>query len=1269
MEKPRSSKVQPPREPLSDATGRINNAAPSKGRDNKSIGPGHDSMILKSKEESRGASKAVPTVSVARQPENALAPDFEMVHDSRHLAVTNPDPDETNDARRVSQFSNISSTASSIRARKTHIGPWQLGKTLGKGSSARVRAARHRVTHQFAAVKIVAKNTAHITQAGSLAKLDKIDRIEGDSPDGVRRMPLAIEREVAILKLIQHPNIVRLYDIWENRSEIYLVLEYVEKGDLFEFINWQGRLREEEAIFYFRQMMSAIQYCHSLNICHRDLKPENILLTSDGQVKIADFGMAALHQSPTHQLRTACGSPHYAAPELLKQRMYKGESADIWSMGVILFAMLAGRLPFDEPEIHVMLAKAKMGDYEMPSYLSADAKDLIHRILQVEPHRRISMAQMWKHPLIRKYDYLDDLNANGGQPPDIRRDAQLKPLDEEDIDPQILRQLRSVWHAFSEEQLKEKLLSNKPNDEKLFYRLLYNYREAQLENFNPQLPYSKSDFHHLRPPNLGKRISTCQFTQPSRKGHARNVSRFTVISNVAETESGTIQSYDPYNASRILQPCQSQVSHAKIIVHRNSPEPSTVAESGVVSHSYRSYKSLGGTLRRKPKMDSQRSGKAAHLKSPRSSMSSIQSSRTGVSHVRPNTRRKRGVDFSAVRKQPGEARRPDNERSRKAPASIAGDNTTYGRDVKSPSSPIKKTKTPSPTSAQTMAVVAKSPDESIVWTEELKQLGHKIAEHCDEAFRSSLLTSPSEGNRACAREASPLSFSLESPPVQNQTSGVQPPIEPPARTSSRPWDSRPLPPIPIEEEPTTPEPQTAKIISIADSKTFRGQAITKILSKNPRHTTRPAVAPLIPERRTVSAPVYSQYATRDMNALPLINEGTAESSSKSGPNQGRIVSAPADATGPLPSPNKAYGLDYLARIENTIRVVHSPQDQKSSKAVEIPEPLSLGRKSSRDVYDTQRSQGTRSRMSLRDQAAQGGSQNSISAAVCAASRATSCATSQDNGTGDEENIKKSSVGAPKKMSWFRRQVKDHEGSSLPPGTTIHAKEPTSANHNYQSDSVCVDETSTDQKPKKKGFILPFWKTGRNDVKFSSDREQFELASPDFEASLNSKHRRPAASPAQGTGMYTWFDNDSGGRKIEVHQNWLARLFRVKPATRYLCLTMSRRRARQEIAILLREWRKYGIKDVEVDKRRNLVFARVGPKNYLNMKEVSFAAEIMTVIEHGKRNHLSIVRFTQERGAASSFHKVVDTMHSVLCSRNLAVADKRKAKMMIKTLNS
>lgn len=173
----------------------------------------------------------------------------------------------------------------------------------------------------------------------------------------------------------------------------------------------------------------------------------------------------------------------------------------------------------------------------------------------------------------------------------------------------------------------------------------------------------------------------------------------------------------------------------------------------------------------------------------------------------------------------------------------------------------------------------------------------------------------------------------------------------------------------------------------------------------------------------------------------------------------------------------------------------------------------------------------------------------------------------------------------------------------------------------------------------------------------------------------------------GTSHSVWSESDGGIRKIEVQQNWLARLFRVKPAMRHLCFNILKRRARQEVAILLREWRKYGVRDVEVDKERNIIFARVAAKNCgfpspssklaeltnlrpdLKLKEVSFAVELMTVIEHGKRNQLSIARFTQEKGAASSFHRVVGAINSAFSARALLVTDKRKINMMVKTLNS
>ena len=200
------------RQPLGDATQRVNNAAVVNAG-SQSRASNDKNCALKSKKVSRpnppqsdhrtrGAS--VPSVMAPRSP----------VSQEYYDAA---------DPRRVSQFSNVSSNASTTRQLKTHIGPWQLGKTLGKGSSARVRLARHRVSQQLVAIKIVSKNTAHINQAGSLANLDFIERRKPPtlgSDGGIRRMPVSIEREVAILKLIEHPNIIKLLDIWENRSEM-----------------------------------------------------------------------------------------------------------------------------------------------------------------------------------------------------------------------------------------------------------------------------------------------------------------------------------------------------------------------------------------------------------------------------------------------------------------------------------------------------------------------------------------------------------------------------------------------------------------------------------------------------------------------------------------------------------------------------------------------------------------------------------------------------------------------------------------------------------------------------------------------------------------------------------------------------------------------------------------------------------------------------------------------------------------------------------------
>jgi len=1170
------------RRPLGDATYRANNTFANVDHQYNTAA-GENIASSSRNKPTRGSSSPVLATksSIAdhrggRPPATAIVP--EPVPANPRLSAIAQDARDA-DSRRVSQFSNASSHASSARQHKTHIGPWQLGKTLGKGSQARVRLARHRVSAQLVAIKIVAKSTAHLTQASSLANLDWIDnRKPNTSSDaGLRRMPLAIEREVAILKLIQHPNIIQLLDIWENRAEIYLVTEYIEKGDLFEFINHNGAVDEVEAIFYFRQMMSALEYCHSLNICHRDLKPENILLKGSGQIKIADFGMAALQQDPSHQLRTACGSPHYAAPELLRHQHYKGSAVDIWSMGVILFAMLAGRLPFDDDDMNVMLTKAKRAQYMMPKHLSREAEDLIRRILVVNPSQRITMKQMWKHPLIKKYDYVEEYYEWGAASRDMLRNADMEPIDDGDVDIQILRQLKSLWHSYTETELKGKLAQEKANDQKVFYWLLYNHRETQLENYNNDVPISKSDFHHLKPPNWGKRISTCKFTQAGRNGHVKSVSKFTVISNVTDQdEVGTVKSYDPYNSSQILQPCASQVSHARIVVHRNNSEQALRSAPTNVSHSYHTYHSVDGSLRTRSRMNSQRTSTTSQLHSPRGSMGSIRSHPGSPRKVRVNPRTKRGVDFSNVRNK-------DRRRTR---------------------SPARQEKSKVEDSEKRQQVVEtekeKPKDESQHWNEELQQLGHHVASYCDEAF----------GNLPGESPASSL-YSLSFGNILSQF-----PLPP------TPAPNRPLPPIPVREtggrsaqvaaDKTRPLHREANYISLKSNRTMS-----------------------VAERRAVSEPLYN-HSGREARPLPSIYENSSGELGRD--NVTRHTDVPGDLGPRTPAANK--GMDYLTDAGNTIRIVNSPATMLAQGPVPIPAPLNI-RKISRDTPKA-------------SEAAPASSQD-------ARRRASEGTAYRDHGLDGQNTGPQGVEKKPRVSSWFKRSSK--EGASGSSFVTV------------TEDSARTDEAMSNPnvERKKKGFSFPFWKSA------TKDKPKMSLADPDYDDMFDVEYEEPIQRPKTGkpgasvstdTGIRTWSENEAAaGRKIEVQQNWLARLFRVKPATGYLCFGIQRRRARQEMAILLRTWRKYGIKDVEVDKERNVIFGRVGARNHLNLKEVAFAIELMTVIEHGKRNHLSIARFTQEKGAASSFHKVVDEISSQFSRRGLLVAEKRKVNMMIKTLNS
>lgn len=245
-------------------------------------------------------------------------------------------------------------------------------------------------------------------------------------------------------------------------------MEYIKGGELFSYIGENGGLPEIQVVHIFRQIVAALLYCHRISIHHRDLKPENILLDRDHmQIKLVDFGMAAL-QPHGKKLTTPCGSPHYAAPEVIKTHSYDGGKADVWSCGVILFVLLTGTPPFnysgEERDLRYLFRCIYRAEYIMPDWLSREAQNLIRRILVPDPRRRISIDEIWNHPFLRMYD--QQLNFTGENTRKENWVGPMLPLDEwkdlqrATIDREILRNMRTLWHSEKEEVLIRRLTND-----------------------------------------------------------------------------------------------------------------------------------------------------------------------------------------------------------------------------------------------------------------------------------------------------------------------------------------------------------------------------------------------------------------------------------------------------------------------------------------------------------------------------------------------------------------------------------------------------------------------------------------------------------------------------------------------------------------------------------------------------------------------------------------------------------------------------------------
>ncbi|XP_020805636.1 MAP/microtubule affinity-regulating kinase 3 isoform X14 [Drosophila serrata] len=315
-------------------------------------------------------SSAVPGSAINHHhhhaPGSGVAPAVNKNVLSTHSAHPSAIKQRTTSAKGSPNMQMRSSAPMRWRATEEHIGKYKLIKTIGKGNFAKVKLAKHLPTGKEVAIKIIDKTQLN---SGSLQKLF---------------------REVRIMKMLDHPNIVKLFQVIETEKTLYLIMEYASGGEVFDYLVLHGRMKEKEARVKFRQIVSAVQYCHQKRIIHRDLKAENLLLDSELNIKIADFGFSN-EFTPGSKLDTFCGSPPYAAPELFQGKKYDGPEVDVWSLGVILYTLVSGSLPFDGSTLRELRERVLRGKYRIPFYMSTDCENLLRKFLVLNPAKRASL--------------------------------------------------------------------------------------------------------------------------------------------------------------------------------------------------------------------------------------------------------------------------------------------------------------------------------------------------------------------------------------------------------------------------------------------------------------------------------------------------------------------------------------------------------------------------------------------------------------------------------------------------------------------------------------------------------------------------------------------------------------------------------------------------------------------------------------------------------------------------------------------------------------
>ncbi|XP_029310953.1 serine/threonine-protein kinase MARK2 isoform X5 [Cottoperca gobio] len=373
--------------------------------------------------------------------------------------IENTTGQETKSSGRSSMPRCRNSVATTTSDEQPHIGNYRLLKTIGKGNFAKVKLARHVLTGKEVAVKIIDKTQLN---SSSLQKLF---------------------REVRIMKMLNHPNIVKLFEVIETEKTLYLVMEYASGGEVFDYLVAHGRMKEKEARAKFRQIVSAVQYCHQKCIVHRDLKAENLLLDADMNIKIADFGFSN-EFTLGNKLDTFCGSPPYAAPELFQGKKYDGPEVDVWSLGVILYTLVSGSLPFDGQNLKELRERVLRGKYRIPFYMSTDCENLLKKFLILNPSKRGSLEQIMR-----------DRWMNVGH-----EEEELKPYIEPMPDYKDPRRTDiMLTMGFSQEEIQDSLVNQKYNDVMAAY-LLLDYRNHELDESGIK-PRPGSDVSNINAPS------------------------------------------------------------------------------------------------------------------------------------------------------------------------------------------------------------------------------------------------------------------------------------------------------------------------------------------------------------------------------------------------------------------------------------------------------------------------------------------------------------------------------------------------------------------------------------------------------------------------------------------------------------------------------------------------------------------------------------------------------------------------------------------------